>query len=127
MFNMSDELRAGDERAFEALKHCIRSGVVISRDVVEWLLGHHEDLIIDEGYDDFEDSTRWSIGKYYIIIIDDDAYRFWEWVGLTEMQPNEIFDQTFELVIQRTVSVAQWQTIDEINEYLKNMESYKGV
>ena len=123
MFEMSDELRAGDERAFEALKHCIRSGVVISRDVVEWLLGHHEDLIIDEGYDDFEDSTRWSIGKYYIIIVDDDAYRFWEWVGLTEMQPNEIFDQTFEPVIQRTVSVAQWQSVEDIEIY----ENYKGV
>lgn len=123
MFEMSEELRAGDERAFEALKHCIRSGVAISRDVVEWLLGHHEDLIIDEGYDDFEDSTRWSIGKYYIIVIDDDAYRFWEWVGLTEMQPNEIFDQTFEPVIQRTVSVAQWQSVEDIEIY----ENFKGV
>lgn len=123
MFEMSDELRAGDERAFEALKHCIRSGVVISRDVVEWLLGYHEDLIIDEGYDDFEDSTRWSIGRYYIIVIDGDAYRFWEWVGLTEMQPNEIFDQTFEPVIQRTVSVAQWQSVEDVEIY----ENYKGV
>lgn len=123
MFEMSNQLHAGDERAFEALKHCIRSGVVISRDVVEWLLGHHEDLIVDEGYDDFEDSTRWSIGKYYIIVIDDEAYRFWEWVGLTEMQPNEIFDQTFELVIQRTVSVAQWQSVEDIEIY----ENLKGV
>ena len=96
---------------------------MISRDVVEWLLGHHEDLIVDEGYDDFEDSTRWSIGKYYIIVIDDEAYRFWEWVGLTEMQPNEIFDQTFELVIQRTVSVAQWQSVEDIEIY----ENLKGV
>ena len=117
MFEMSDELRAGDERAFEALKHCIRSGVVISRDVVEWLLGHHEDLIIDEGYDDFEDSTRWSIGKYYIIVIDDEAYRFWEWVGLTEMQPNEWYDQIFEPVVQRTVSIAQWQSVEDIEIY----------
>ena len=123
MFNMSDELRAGDERAFEALKYCIRSGVTISRDVVKWLLEHHEYLIIDEGYDDFENSTRWSIGKYYIIVIDDNAYRFWEWVGLTEMQPDEIFDQTFEPVIQRTVSVAQWHTVEDIKIY----ESLKGV
>ena len=123
MFNMSDELRAGDERAFEALKYCIRSSVVISREVVEWLLEYHDELIIDEGYDDFEDSTRWSIGKYYIIVIDDDAYRFWEWVGLTEMQPNEIFDQTFEPVIQRTASVAQWQFVEDIEIY----ENYKGV
>lgn len=127
MFEMSDELRLGDERAFEALKYCIRSGVMISREVARWLCANHDELIIDEGYDDFEDSTRWSIAKYYIIVLDGDAYRFWEWVGLTEMQPNEWYDQTFEPVVQRTVSVVQWQTIDEINEYLKYMENYKGV
>ena len=123
MFNMSDELRNGDPRAFEALKHCIKAGVTISSEVAEWLVCENEELIVDEGYDDFEDSTRWSIGKYYIIVIDDEAYRFWEWVGLTEMQPNEWYDQTFEPVIQRTVSVVQWQSVEDIEIYenLKRM------
>ena len=123
MFNMSDELRNGDARAFEALKHCIKVGVTISGEVAKWLVCENEELIIDEGYDDFDDATRWSIGKYYIIVIDDDAYRFWEWVGLTEMQPNEWYDQTFEPVIQRTVSVAQWQSVEDIEIY----ENLKGV
>lgn len=123
MFNMSDELRNGDVRAFEALKHCIRSGVMISSEVARWLCANHDELIIDEGYDDFEDSTRWSIAKYYIIVLDGDAYRFWEWVGLTEMQSNEWYDQTFEPVIQRTVSVAQWQSVEDIEIY----ENLKGV
>ena len=123
MFNIFDELRAGDERAFEALKHCIKAGVTISGEVAKWLAHENEELIVDEGYDDFDEATRWSIGKYYIIVIDDDAYRFWEWVGLTEMQPNEWYDQTFEPVIQRIVSVAQWQSVEDVEIY----ENLKGV
>ena len=123
MFNMSDELRNNDARAFEALKHCIKAGVTISGEVAKWLAHENDELIIDEGYDDFDEATRWSIGKYYIIVIDDDAYRFWEWVGLTEMQPNEWYDQIFEPVIQRTVSVAQWQSVEDIEIY----ENLRGV
>ena len=123
MFNMTQGLREGDRTSWNALKYCIKNGVMISREVAQWLVSEKDNLIIDEGYDDFEDSTRWSIAKYYIIIIDDEAYRFWEWVGLTEMQPNEWYDQTFEPVIQRTVSVAQWQSVEDIEIY----ESLKGV
>lgn len=121
MFCMSDELRNGDVRAFEALKHCIKTGVTISGRVAKWLARENEELIIDEGYDDFEDASRWSIGKYYIIIIDDEAYRFWEWVGLTEMQPNEWYDQIFEPVVQRTISISQWQSVEDIEAYMTNI------
>ena len=114
MFNMSDELRNGDARAFEALKHCIKVGVTISGEVAKWLVCENEELIIDEGYDDFDDATRWSIGKYYIIMIDDDAYRFWEWVGLTEMQPNEWYDQIPERVFKKRKISNIWMSNEEI-------------
>lgn len=117
MFCMSNELRGGNKNVFDALLYCIKHGVMISGEVAKWLVCENEELIVDKGYDDFEDSTRWSIGKYYIIMIDDEAYRFWEWVGLTEMQPSEWYDQTFEPVIQRTVSVAQWQPVEDIEIY----------
>ena len=42
--------------------------------------------------------------------------------GLTEMQSNEWYDQTFEPVIQRTVSVAQLQSVEDIEIY----ENLKG-
>jgi hypothetical protein len=120
---MSNELSGGNKNAFEALKYCIKAGVTISGEVAKWLAHENEELIVDEGYDDFDNAARWSIGKYYIIVIDDDAYRFWEEVGLTEMQPNEWYDQIFEPVIQRTVSVAQWQSVEDIEIY----ENWKGV
>ena len=123
MFSMSNELSGGNKNAFDALLYCIKHGVTISGEVAEWLVRENEELIIDEGYDDFEDATRWSIGKYYIIVIDGDAYRFWEWVGLTEMQSNQWYDQVFEPVIQRTVSVAQWQSVEDIEIY----ENLRGV
>lgn len=123
MFCMSNELSGGNKNAFDALLYCIKRGVMISGEVVKWLAHENEELIIDEGYDDFDDSTRWSIGKYYIIVINDEAYRFWEWVGLTEMQPNEWYDQVFEPVTQRIVSVAQWQSVEDIKIY----ENLKGV
>lgn len=123
MFCMSNELSGGNKNALEALLYCIKHGVMISGEVAKWLAHENEELIIDEGYDGFDEATRWSIGKYYIIVIDDEAYRFWEEVGLTEMQPNEWYDQTFEPVIQRTVSVAQWQSVEDIEIY----ENLKGV
>jgi hypothetical protein len=114
---MSNELSGGNKNALDALLYCIKHGVMISGEVAKWLAHENEELIVDEGYDDFDNAARWSIGKYYIIVIDDDAYRFWEEVGLTEMQPNEWYDQIFEPVIQRTVSVAQWQTVEDIEIY----------
>lgn len=126
MFCMSSELRSGDAKAWDALKYCIKSGVTISAKVIKWLV-EENDYVVDEGFDDFENSDRWTIPKYYILILDGDAYRVWEQVGLTEMQPNEWFDQTPELVFQKQKTIVDWMSVEEIENYLTYMENYKGV
>jgi hypothetical protein len=83
------------------------------KESVEWLIEEHFELVSDEYYVDFEDSSRWSIGKAYILSLEDGFYRCWEEVGLTEMQPNEYYDQTFELVHMKEVTVTTWVTNEE--------------
>lgn len=126
MFSMSNELRGGNEKAFDALLYCIKNGVTISAEVIEWLV-EENDYVVDEGFDDFENSDRWTIPKYYIIILKGDAYRVWEQVGLTEMQPNEWFDQTPEPVFQKQKTIVDWMSVEEIENYLTCVENYKGV
>jgi hypothetical protein len=123
---MSNELRGGNSKAWDALLYCIKNGVTISAEVIEWLVKEN-DYVVDEGFDDFENSDRWTISKYYILILDGDAYRVWEQVGLTEMQPNEWFDQTPELVLQKQKTVVDWMTVEEIENYLTYMKNFKGV
>ena len=115
MFCMSNELRNGDKAAWNALTYCFKNGVTISGRVLDWLISETEtEYVIEEGYDDFENSTRWTIRKYYILCLNGDAYRVWEQVGLTEMQPNEWFDQIPERVMQKQKTVVDWMTIEEI-------------
>jgi hypothetical protein len=123
---MSNELRGGNSKAWDALLYCIKNGVTISAEVIEWLVKEN-DYVVDEGFDDFENSDRWTISKYYILILDGDAYRVWEQVGLTEMQPNEWFDQTPELVLQKQKTVVDWMAVEEIENYLTYMKNFKGV
>lgn len=113
MFTNYSDLKNNVEGAYEALKYCIKHGVCISGEVVQWLVDNHSELIVDEVYDDFGDSGRWSINKSYILKIDDEHYRCWEEVGLTEMQPNDWWDQTFEKVVLREVRVDMWLTEGE--------------
>ena len=126
MFSMSNELSGGNLKALDALLYCIKNGVTISAEVIEWLVKEN-DYVVDEGFDDFENADRWTIAKYYILILDGDAYRVWEQVGLTEMQPNEWFDQTPEPVMQKQKTIVDWMTAEEIENYLSCMENYKGV
>ena len=126
MFNMTNELRGGNSKAWDALLYCIKNGVTIGAEVIEWLV-EENDYVVDEGFDDFENADRWTIAKYYILILDGDAYRVWEQVGLTEMQPNEWFDQTPEPVMQKQKTIVDWMTAEEIENYLSCMENYKGV
>lgn len=112
-FDRYDDLRNKVPGAYEALIYCITHEVCIKGDCVEWLIDNCPDLIVDEVYDDFEDSGRWSIGKSYIIALDDGFYRCWEEVGLTEMQPNEWWDQTFQPVHTKEVTIAVWATDEE--------------
>ena len=55
MFCMSNELRNGDKRAWDALVYCFKNGVTISGRILNWLINEAEtEYVIEEGYDDFD-------------------------------------------------------------------------
>ena len=111
-----ENYKACAENRIDVLKMAIKQGWDISSEVIEDIV--KEDIfkpdntcfIYDEGYDDFEDRGRWTIGKYYIII--GEYYQFWEEVGLTELQENHFYDQSFikarEAIIKETV----WEEVE---------------
>lgn len=113
LFDRYDDLRNNVPGAYQALLYCITHDVCVSGRCVEWLVDNHPELVSDEYYADFEDSSRWSIAKDYILAIDEDFYRCWEEVGLTEMQENEWWDQTLEPVHKKEVTVTAWMTDEE--------------
>lgn len=113
MFDRYDDLRNNVPGAYQALLYCITHEVCMSGRCVKWLIDEHPELVSDEYYMEFEDSSRWSIGKAYILSVNGGFYRCWEEVGLTEMQPNEYYDQTFECVHTKEVTVTVWTTDEE--------------
>lgn len=115
LFDRYDDLRNNVPDACQALLYCITHDVCIKGDCVEWLVDNHPELVVDEVYDDFESSGRWSIGKSYILALDEGFYRCWEEVGLTEMQPNEWWDQTLEPVHMKEITISTWVTEEEDN------------
>jgi hypothetical protein len=112
-FDRYADLRNNVPGAYQALLYCITHNVCVSGRCIDWLIEEHFELVSDEYYMDFEDSSRWSIGKAYILSLDDGFYRCWEEVGLTEMQPNEYYDQTFECVRMKEVTTTVWVTNEE--------------
>ena len=113
MFDRYDDLRNDVPGAYQALLYCITHGVCIKGECIEWLVDNHPELVSDEYYVDFDDATRWSIGKAYILALDEGFYRCWEEVGLTEMQSNEWWDQTCEPVHMKEVTITAWVTDEE--------------
>ena len=113
MFDRYDDLRNEVPGAYQALLYCITHDVCIKGECIEWLIDNHPELVSDEYYVDFDDATRWSIGKAYILALDEGFYRCWEEVGLTEMQPNEWWDQTCEPVHMKEVTISTWVTDEE--------------
>ena len=69
-------------------------------------------FIYDEGYDDFEDRGRWTIGKYYIIVVDGEYYQFWEEAGLTELQESHFYDQSFIKVREAIIKKTVWEGVE---------------
>lgn len=112
-FDKYDELCNEEPGAYQELLYCIKNGICVSGRCVEWLIDKHYELIAEEYYDDFKNSSRWSIGKAYILDIEGGCYRCWEEVGLTEMQSNEFYDQTFDRVYTKEITIAIWATETE--------------
>lgn len=108
IFNRYNDLCNDMPGAYQALLHCIRHGVCVSGDCVQWLIQNHRELVVDEYFEDYKDSSDWSIGKAYIIALDDGFYRCWEEFGLTEMQPNDWYNQTFDRVTPREYTNTKW-------------------
>lgn len=113
-FNKLQELRDGDAIAQETLIYCIQHGICINGKCLAWLLENHPELIYDEYFDDFKNATRWTIGKAYILGLNDGFYRIWERVGLTEAQHSEFYDQTPELVMMNELVVTEWIGFEEV-------------
>lgn len=112
-FDRYDDLRNEVPGAYQALLYCITHDVCVSGSCVKWLIHNHPELVCEEYYTDFDESSRWTIGKAYVLALDEGFYRCWEEVGLTEMQPNEWFDQTFELVVMHERVIVEWITEEE--------------
>lgn len=110
MFDRYSDLCNNVPGVYQALLYCITHDVCIKGECVEWLIDNYPDLVVDEYYEDYKDSSDWSIGKAYIIALDGGFYRCWEEIGLTEMQPDEWWDQTFQPVHMKEVTVAVWAT-----------------
>ena len=115
-FDKYDELCNEEPGAYQALLYCLQHNVCIGGACIEWLVNNHPELVSDEYYDAFEDSSRWTISKAYILTLDEGFFRVWEEVGLTEMQPNEYYDQSAEPVHVKEVTIATWVT-DEEEDY----------
>ena len=106
------------ENRIDVLKMAIKQGWDISAKVIEDII--EEDIfkpdstcfIYDEGYDDFEDRGRWTIGKYYIIVVDGEYYQFWEEAGLTELQESHFYDQSFIKVRQVEIKETVWEDVE---------------
>ena len=96
----------------ELFKYSVKQGICISGEVVEDFVNNNYELIEDEGYEDFSDSGRWTIGKYYIIVVDGEYYQFWEEVGLTELQENHIYDQSFLKVREAEIKKLVWEGVE---------------
>lgn len=112
-FNRYNDLCNKVPGAYEALIDSIKHGVCISGDCVEWLIHNCYELVVDEIYDDFEDASRWSIGKAYVIALDGKFYCCSQEVGLTEMQPNNWYDQTFQPVHKKEITTTVWELDEE--------------
>ena len=74
-FDRYNDLRDNVPGAYQALLYCITHDVCVSGRCVEWLIDEHFELVSDEYYVDFDDASRWSIGKAYILSLDDGFYR----------------------------------------------------
>ena len=113
MFDRYDDLCNNVPGAYQALLYCITHDVCIKGECIEWLVDNHPELVSDEVFQDFDNSGRWSIGKEYILALNEGFFRVWEEVGLTEMQPNEWWDQTAEPVHMKEVTITVWVTDEE--------------
>lgn len=117
---VEERIERGDtsESVREFLEEAAYSGKMFDSKLVCFICDDfdNEDYVdnIDKFYQDFEDSSRWSIILTKIVRFNSDQYySFWYEVGLTEMQENEWYDQKPEIARQKEIKKWIW-TMEEI-------------
>ena len=117
---VEERIERGDkpEVIREFLEEAARSGKMFDSELVRFICDGFEgrDYVenIDYFYQNFEDSSRWSIIRTEIVRFNSDQYySFWYEVGLTEMQENEWYDQKPEIAREKKIEKWIW-TMEEI-------------
>lgn len=112
---VEERIERGDtpEDIREFLEETARSGKMFDSELVRFIFNSFdsEDYVdyIDYFYQDFDDSSRWSIICTEIVRFNSDQYySFWSEVGLTEMQENEWYDQKPLIARQKKIEKLIW-------------------
>ena len=112
---VEERIERGDtpEIIREFLEEAARSGEMFDSELVRFICNgfYGEDYgeNIDYFYQDFDDSSRWSIIRTEIVRFNSDQYySFWSEVGLTEMQENEWYDQKPLIARQKKIEKLIW-------------------
>lgn len=92
-----------------ALEEAIKAGLEISHECIEEYFNGDFVYVIYEGYETFENNDRRTISKYYIIVINNNYYRCWKKIGLTEEQGSYWQSQRFEPVFPRSKTINAWE------------------
>ena len=112
---VEERIDRGDapETIREFLEEAARDGKVFDSELVCFICNDSdsEDYVdnIDHFYEDFDDSSRWSIIRTEIVRFNSDQYySFWSEVGLTEMQENKWYDQKPLIARQKKIEKLIW-------------------
>ena len=112
---VKERIERGDspEIIREFLEEAARSGEMFDSELVRFICngfdGEDSGENIDYFYQDFDDSSRWSIIRTEIVRFNSDQYySFWYEVGLTEHQENEWYDQKPQIARQKKIEKLIW-------------------
>lgn len=112
---VKERIERGDspEIIREFLEEAARSGEMFDSELVRFICngfdGEDSGENIDYFYQDFDDSSRWSIIRTEIVRFNSDQYySFWYEVGLTEHQENEWYDQKPQIARQKKIEKQIW-------------------
>lgn len=112
---IEERIERGDtpEIIREFLEEAARSGEMFDSELVRFICTGFDDEDygenIDYFYQDFDDSSDWSITRTEIVRFNSDQYySFWSEAGLTEMQENEWYDQKPLIARQKKIEKLIW-------------------
>ncbi len=117
---VEEQIERGDapETIREFLEEAARDGRCFDSKLVRFICDgffDSDDYVenIDYFYQNFDDSSRWSIIRTEIVRFNSDQYySFWYEVGLTEMQENEWYDQKPQIARQKKIEKWIWAQED---------------